>query len=67
MVSFNHARRKANKIADLLANQGVTNPDCRIEMNWQEKPPSMIKALCDAQAIEDKEIFYYWARGAGYD
>jgi len=66
-VSFNHVWRKANKLADLLADHGVTNPDCRIEMKWQEMPPSKLKALCDAQAAEDKEIFDYWARGAGND
>ena len=66
-VSFNHVQRKVNKPADLLANQGVINPECKIKMKWQEMPPSRLKALCDAQAIEDKEIFDCWAREAGHD
>jgi len=66
-VSFNHVRRKANKLADLLANQGVINSDCRIKMKWQEMPPSRLKAICDAQATEDKEIYDHWAREARND
>lgn len=66
-VSFNHVRRRANKVADLLANQGVINSECRIKMKWQEMPPSRLKAICEAQAIEDKEIYDYWARRAGND
>jgi len=27
-ISFNHVRRNANKLADILANQGVNNEDC---------------------------------------
>ena len=57
-ISFNHVQRKANKLADLLTNLGVINPDYKIEMNWQEMPLSRLKALCDAQAAKDKEIFY---------
>ena len=58
-VSFNHVRQKANKLTDLLANLGVTNPNGRVEMKWQEMPTSRLKALYEAQAIEDKEILYF--------
>jgi len=67
MVSFNHVWQKANKLADLPANLGVTNPNCRVEMKWQEMPTSRLKALCETQAAEDKEIFDCWARGENQD
>lgn len=67
MVSFNHVPQKTNKLGDLLANQGVINSYCRIKMKWQEMPPIMLKAICDAQAIEDKEIYDHWARAVRND
>ena len=34
-TSFKHVRRLANKMTDLLSNQGVTNTQNRIVLNWQ--------------------------------
>ena len=61
-VSFSHVRSEANKLADTLANQGVFNTECRIEMKWQEMPQDRLKALCKEQEEDDREIFNYWAR-----
>lgn len=61
-ISFIHVRRKANKLADTLANQGVINSECRFEMKWQEMPQGRVKVLCEEQVAEDREIFKYWAR-----
>eukprot|EP00253_Pinus_taeda_P017013 PITA_17013 len=33
-ISFNHVQRKSNKLTDTLANQGVINSECRIELKW---------------------------------
>eukprot|EP00253_Pinus_taeda_P006221 PITA_06221 len=37
-VSFTHVCRKANKLADFLANQGVICTDNKVAMSWREFP-----------------------------
>lgn len=59
-VSFNHAQRSPNKLADLLANQGVNNVEGGIAYKWWEIPQNRLKALYEEQATEDKEMFHYW-------
>jgi len=46
IVTFNHACRKANRLVDILANQGVSGTECRVSMGWQELPQSRLNALC---------------------
>ena len=41
-VSFNHVRRTANKLADILANQGVICTESRVSMGWQEMPQNRL-------------------------
>ena len=33
-VSFNHVRRKANKLVDILTNQGMSYMECRVSIQW---------------------------------
>ena len=66
-MSFNHVRRSANKLADLLANQGVNNIDGEMAKKWQETPQNRIKVLCEEQATKDKEIFRNQARMTSTD
>ena len=56
-VSFAHVRRKANKLADLLANQGVIYIDNMVVMNWQEVPRNRLKTECQHQANEHNTLF----------
>lgn len=56
-ISFNHMRRKAFKLADILANQGVSCKEDNAWRKWQELPQSRLKALCSEQATEDMDIF----------
>ena len=61
-VSFNHVRRSANKLADLLANQGVNNAGCGMANKWQGIPQNRFKAFCKEQPAEDREMFCYRTR-----
>lgn len=45
-VRFAHVRRKTNKLADLLANQGVVCTDDRVVMNWCDSPNNRLKIDC---------------------
>lgn len=58
-ISFNHVRRNANKLADLLANQGVSSAEGGMVKKWLEIPPSHLKAICNDQAAEDREVFKF--------
>eukprot|EP00253_Pinus_taeda_P001503 PITA_01503 len=58
-VSFAHVRRKANKMVDLLANQGVIYTDNRVAMNWKELPQNKFKTACQNLADEDKTVFQH--------
>jgi len=51
-------RRKANKLADLLANQGVICTDNRMAMDWQDLPQRRLKTECQNQVDEDKTVFH---------
>lgn len=62
IVSFNYVRRTANKLRDSLAHQGVNNADCGMAKKWQEIPQNRLKALCEEQATEDREVVRYRAR-----
>lgn len=57
MLIFNHVCRKANKLVDILANQGVTCKDSQNSMIWREMPQSQLKALCHTQAEEHKREY----------
>lgn len=56
-VSFNHVWRKANKLVDLLANQGVKCTINRVAMGWQGLPQNGVKEQCDYQADEDMMVY----------
>lgn len=56
-LKFFHVRRKANKLADILANQGVTCKDSRVSMSWLAMPQNDLKELCHHQAEEDKQVY----------
>ena len=57
IVSFKHVRRIANKLVDLLANQGVISTEHRVAMSWQELPQSRLKANFHDQEDEDRIVF----------
>jgi len=57
MVRFNHVRRNANKLADILANQGVNCNEHRVSMGWQVLLQGSLKVLCQNQAEEDREVY----------
>jgi len=57
MVSFIHVRRKANKLVDLLANQGVNCTIRRVVMGWQGLSQSRLKEQCGGQADEDMLVY----------
>jgi len=50
-------RRKANTLADFLANQGVSCKEAKVETGWQVMPFDNLKTLCLKLAEEDKEAF----------
>lgn len=56
-VSFNHVRRKANKLADLLANQGVNYTTNKVAMGWQGLPQNGLKEQCCYQVDEDMMVY----------
>lgn len=56
-LRFIHVRRKANKLADILANQGVSCKDSAIFKRWNTMAQSNLKKLCHNQAKEDKEEY----------
>lgn len=60
-ISFNHVRGDANKMVDLLANQGVNSVVGGMAKKWQEIPPSRAKAIWEEQAKEDREVAQYHA------
>lgn len=57
IVSFNHMRRTTNKLADIMANQGVICTENMGTMGWQELPHNRLKANCHDQADEDNMVF----------
>lgn len=57
IVTFNHVRRLANKLADILANQGVIHTKCNVEMEWKEMPQDRLKAYFHDQANEYWKVF----------
>lgn len=64
IVSFHHVRRKANKLANLLANQGVSNIEVKVLLEWQELRQSRLRTLCCKQEEEDRRVFRHKAREA---
>lgn len=58
-------RRKANKLVDLLANQGVIYTNNREMMNWQDFPRNRLKMECQNQANEDNTMFLKRAMEVG--
>jgi len=56
-ISFHHVRRKANKLVDLLANQGVSCTENNVSMKWQELSPIRLRALHCEQAEEYRDVF----------
>jgi len=57
-------RRKSNKLADILANQGVSCNDNRVSMGWQVLPQGSLKLLCHNQTEEDREVSRNKAKAA---
>jgi len=56
-IRFNHVCRKANKLADILANQGVNCKEHTVSLGWQEVPQGSLKILCHTQVEEDREVY----------
>lgn len=54
---FIHVWRKAKKLADILANQGVNCKDSAILRGWNAMTQSNLRKLCHNQAEEDKEVY----------
>jgi len=63
-VSFSHVHQNANKLADILANQGVNNADRGMEKKSEEMSQNRLKELCDKQAEEDDEVDRNHGRGS---
>jgi len=57
MVRFKHVHRKANKLVNILAKQGVSCKESRILMELLALPQGKLKELCHNQAEEDKEVY----------
>jgi len=53
--SFIHVKRRANKLADILANHGVGCKNSTILWRWNTMAQSNLKNLCQNQAEEDIE------------
>lgn len=58
-------QRTTNKLADILANQGVICIENRVVMGWQELPQNRLKVNCYDQADEDRMVFRNRAMEAG--
>lgn len=56
-LRFTHVRRKTNKLADILANQGVSSKDSAILRRWNTMVQSNLKKLCHNRVEEDKEEY----------
>lgn len=56
-VGFTHVLRATNKLADILANQGVLYTMSRVELSWQEMPQNGLRVHCLDQADEDRKVF----------
>ena len=54
-IVFQLVRRKANSLADHLANWGVDNPNFVWDRCWQEVDCPMLKASCTQLAAKDLE------------
>ena len=63
-VSFHHVHREANKLADLLANQGVSCIEVKVSMDWQELRQSRLRTLYCEQEEEDRRVFRHKAMEA---
>lgn len=56
-LRFIHVRRKANELANILANQGVSSKDSPILRRWNTMVQSNLKKLCHNQVEEEKEEY----------
>jgi len=61
-VNFHHVRRKANRLADLLANQGINYIEDKVLMEWKELSQRRLRALCFEHVEEDRRLFRHKAR-----
>lgn len=64
-ISFNHVWRAANKLADIMANEGVICSESRVAMGWQEMPQNRIKVYYHDHVDEDRMVFWNRAMEAG--
>lgn len=55
-VRFSHVKRKANMLADRLANEGVTNRDKDSRYAWHSLPPGKLWEDCLCNATQDMEL-----------
>lgn len=55
IVSFVHVKRKANMLADRLANEGVTNKERDAQHVWELLPPGKLLEDYLCQAAKDRE------------
>lgn len=56
-ITFKHVQRMENKLADLLANQGVNCVEEKFATNWQELTQLSLKAKCHDRIKEDWLMF----------
>jgi len=54
-VSFIHVKRKANMLADHLANEGVINKERDTRHVWEMLPPGKLLEDCLCQAAKDRD------------
>jgi len=58
-ISFVHVKRKANMLADRLANEGVTNMDRDSRYAWDLLPLGKLLEDCLCQADKDMELWFH--------
>lgn len=64
-VSFTHVRRTANKVVNILANQGVVCTKNMVKLIWREMPQNILREQCFNQAKEDNRVLQNRATEAG--
>lgn len=60
IVSFVHVKRKANMVADRLANEGVINKERDTRHDWELLPPGKLFEDRLSQAAKDMKQWERW-------
>jgi len=56
-VNFNHVIRTSNKLANILANQGLLSTKSMVALSWPEMPLNRLKVQCHDQVDEGIMVF----------